>query len=127
MTRYYFPATRAHHAFCMAADFGMRFERRNGLWSLEGLKDIDAASDYRIYVHPESVGLLEPQDLDILHRTNGYCQTVGVHIGIPKTLAQLADGAVIIQRNGLPFYWPESEVGPSSSGLPPFRPGCEGL
>jgi hypothetical protein len=64
----------------------------------------------KLYIHPDSLHLLEPQELDILHRTNGYCQTVGVHIGIPKTLAQIAAGGVIIQRNGVAFHWPEQEA-----------------
>jgi hypothetical protein len=107
--RYFFPACRAHHAYCMAVDFGMKFCNSRGETLL--LEAIIRDSQYeRFYVHPGSVGLMEPQDLDILYRTNGYCQTVGVHIGIPKTLAQLAAGAVIIQRDGKPFFWPEEDA-----------------
>lgn len=67
-------------------------------------KDPDSS---KLYIHPDSLHLLEPQDLDLLFRTNGFCQTVGVHIGIPKTKAQIEAGGCIIQRNGKSFIWPE--------------------
>jgi hypothetical protein len=35
-TRYYYPASRAHHAYCMALDFGMEFEKRFGKWDRMG-------------------------------------------------------------------------------------------
>ena len=43
MKRAFYPASRAHHAFSMAIDFGMRFKMRNGFWSLEGLALMDRA------------------------------------------------------------------------------------
>jgi len=61
------------------------------------------------YIHPDSLPLLEPQDLDIIYRTNGFCQTVGVHIGFPKAKAQIEAGGCIIMRNGDAFMWPETE------------------
>lgn len=111
--RYFYPPSRGHHAACMAIDFGMQFTEWR--WDADRFcfaptTANDDEPDERLYIHPDSLHLMEPQELDILYRTNGYCQTVGVHIGVPKTVAQLAAGAVIIQRNGLAFHWPESEA-----------------
>jgi hypothetical protein len=64
--------------------------------------------------------LLEPQDLDILHRTNGYCQTVGMHIGFPKAVAQIAAGGVIIQKKGKPPRRPDLVLSCLLSVIPLF-------
>lgn len=54
MTRYFYPASRAHHALCMALDFSMQFQKRFGIWDTEGLMHLRGASLYKIYLTPES-------------------------------------------------------------------------
>src|SRR4051794_30555018 len=65
MTRYFYPASRAHHAYAMALDFGMRFKKRDGLWATESLPEIRGAS-YQIEVADESLDLLLPRAGDVI-------------------------------------------------------------
>lgn len=116
-TRYYYPASRAHHAYCMALDLGMEFETRSGKWSLEGLKHINPASIYRIYIHPESLHLLEPIPGDLVQVMGnvGYLPTgEGFSEKYALRMARAnchpyATGRIIL-RNGIAFHWPESEA-----------------
>lgn len=58
MPRYFFPASRAHHAYVMARDFGLEFERRFGKWEPAALLHLSGTADYRIYVHPDCTHIL---------------------------------------------------------------------
>lgn len=106
MTRFFYPACRAHHAYCMALDFGMKFEKRNGFWTPDGLLAITGGGGYRISVARESESLLEPQAGDTAqHPMNGNC-----HVLTGSSCFDWfhSSGMKIIQRNGIPFHWPES-------------------
>jgi hypothetical protein len=125
--RFYYPASRAHHAYCMAKDFGMEFERRFGQkWEPESILHIPAASEYRIYVHADSLHLLEPQVGDILNwqtfkgepwwedHLRYIYPPQGTHDVFTVETASLMLrkpelSARIIQRQGLAFHWPEAE------------------
>lgn len=107
--RYYYPASRAHHAYCMAVDFGMEFEMRSGKWSLDGLKNIDPESSYRIYIHPDSLHLLAPNKDDLMRSSGGSLFQFGSGLETYDGFHG-DDEPLIIQRNGIAFMWPESEV-----------------
>lgn len=121
-TTYFYPASRAHHALCMAIDHGFQFVKRDGTyWSLEGIAAIDPASEYRICVAPDSVHLLRPKDGDIgLWRvewhTNAGHEATEIKVGSyasnePYTAKDYRPPMhTVIQRNGKPFHWPEGEV-----------------
>lgn len=119
MTRYFFPASRAHHAYCMARDFGMEFEQRFGKWPVESLPHIDPGSNYRLYVHPDSLHLLEPVVRDVIKQWGSLAGVPIYDIGERngKPCYFMPDGSFnhfdscekIIQRNGIAFHWPESE------------------
>jgi hypothetical protein len=119
MTRYFYPASRAHHAYCMARDFGMEFERRFGKWEPEGLLHIDPASSYRIYVHRDSLHLLDPRKGDVVINPDGCPAWVGARgfyedFGITGEVAWYGirtGAASIATRDGKPFHWPEVEHG----------------
>ena len=123
MPRYYYPASRAHHAYVMAKDFGMEFERRFGKWEPEALLHLTGGSEYRIYVHAESLDLLEIRIgdlLDVVHPN-------GTGSLYEKKFQLVADEGVrltiennwklrypdveyrIIQRQGIAFSMPEVE------------------
>jgi hypothetical protein len=103
----------------MAKDFGMEFERRFGQkWGPEALLHIAGASEYRIYVHADSLGLLEP-------RAGDYARDNHVLIEITEDESDhpcfTAEDAIemkarrtwgvfeILQRDGKPFHWPQIE------------------
>jgi hypothetical protein len=90
-------AYSAHNSHHVVDDWGYR--RRPGCQLLP----ID-----RIYVHPSSMHLLEPDLGDV-------CDYDGEFPG--STIWQMHDHSEpaevfksIIQRNGVPFHWPESEA-----------------
>jgi hypothetical protein len=103
MTRYYYPASRAHHAYCMAKDFGMEFERRFGKWTPEGLLNITQA-DYRIYIHPDSVHLLEYRANDLVEKDllSKQCWFL-----LDPNERHFYEITKIIKRDGKAFHWPE--------------------
>ncbi len=115
--RFYFPASRAHHAYCMAKDFGMEFIRKFEKWEPEGLIHLPSGSGYKIYVHADSLELLEPQVGDTLTNLGAigwrlsaiegdkliFHDGHGIAFGRKKEMQ-------IIQRNGKPFHWPEVEA-----------------
>ena len=102
---WFYSASRRHHAYAMAIDFGMKFEKQNGFWTPEGLLHISGAGGYKIVVAKESLHLLEPQIGDLLELRCG---------GAALLLTTLSENARsgfgrIIQRDGLPFNWPERD------------------
>lgn len=58
------------------------------------------------YIHPDSLHLLNPQVEDIIFNDTSLmgCSQVGICKG------SMENGFRIIQRDGKPFFWPESEV-----------------
>lgn len=129
MTRYFYIDPLA--AAWMAKHFGMKFE--NGIFFEEFLESTEWGTQpgrwiYRgdqefieenkenqshpiwpnkVYIHPDSVKLLEPQIDDLVETTVDFCVDCGAEYGhyfkghypIKK----------IIQRNGIAFMWPEAE------------------
>jgi hypothetical protein len=115
----------------MAKDFGMEFEKRFGKWEPETLVHLTGATGYKLYVHPDSVHLLTPQRGDLvfydnLHGGEAWDEVSAIippdderypYVGTGEPL-MLMDGGEhpyvkelrrIIQRQGTPFFWPESE------------------
>lgn len=108
MKLYFYPASRAHHAYCMALDFGMKFKTtKDSLWEPEGLLHIRGASGYKIMVAEESMHLLESNDETDL-TVNGLTRAVDAN-PVSKEANR------ILQRNGIPFHWPEILREPASA------------
>lgn len=118
MTRFYYPSSRAHHAYSMALDFGMEFEKRFGKWDTDSLLHLSGAIGYRICLHGESVNLLEPREGDLLKVWFSRPACAGplaidyFVLSCPWGEAEFAleyEGHQVLQRNGKPFHWPERE------------------
>lgn len=100
----------------MAKHFGMKFW--NEQHEICVIPLVDAEKDGNIYIHPDSMHLLEPRDNDIVTKVkeDGDWYDVG-HVydkqfrdGNPYGDEQAFEGDErIIQRNGIAFMWPESE------------------
>lgn len=108
----------------MAKYFDMRFTYTEDGWPV-GLLEINWTGDFggkvycqdnedtpdRFYIHPDSIHLLEPQENDltkIIHadgETASYCKVYDLQ----DDRDWLSDVVQIIQRNGIPFMWPECE------------------
>lgn len=102
----------------MAKHFGMRVIWNDWTGSATGdlpLEFDDLVSEIQngfirqFYVHPDSLHLLEPRDGDFF--TKHWSK------GMPSLFTYHTDGGAgfdercrIIQRDGKPFYWPESEA-----------------
>ena len=101
MKRYFYPASRAHHALCMAIDHGFKFVKANGeLWSHEGIAAIDPKINYHFTLCPHTVLLLTPvrsRDLTM----HGVCALADLPIGSGPNS--------ILQRDGKPFAMPDCE------------------
>jgi hypothetical protein len=109
MTRFYYPVSRSHHAFCMAVDFGMEFANRFGKWQRDSLVHLTGATGYKLYVHEDSLGILEPRvgDLGII-----YGNVPAVFDGTAWCVGDSRETSEfdrIIQRDGLPFHYPDQE------------------
>jgi hypothetical protein len=74
----------------------------------------------RFYIHPDNVPLLEPRPGEILIRA-GVEEHVTMHNlflfvhRAPDTehlFESFHESGMIIQRNGLPFHWPQAEQAP---------------
>lgn len=126
MTRYYYTDPLA--AAWMARHFGMRYEspvrtssnpqwdnamfyvNRNGNWH-----------NVEYYIHPDSLHLLEPKEGDLLECNNTNKLLYGICLAFDKLAESvcvesdsghwsIGDSRVkIIQRNNIPFMWPEKE------------------
>lgn len=63
------------------------------------------------YIHPDSVHLLEPRILDVLHQKSNaggvYSDTMQNDSQLEAARSFIKRGAKIIQRSGKPFFWPE--------------------
>ena len=150
MTRRYF-YTDPLAAAWMAKHFGMMFGIRhfdkfvpepiyfNGVWAAAKLVDeiLDFDPDVALYVHPDSLHLLEPKVGDmIMHGSykreqdknpEGWTAVLVTGLlppefeselraesGVTKPLCYAYDEEImichrIIQRDGIAFHWPESE------------------
>jgi hypothetical protein len=71
---------------------------------------LSVSNGKKLYVHPASLSLLEPQVDDIcmcrMHLDDPASEIVPYRIHVPKTKH---DVVAVIQRNGVAFMWPESE------------------
>lgn len=119
MTKYFYTDTLA--AAWMNAHFKMEFEA--GTWeAVHEVSDYGRESvcmygfdDTKIHIHPDSLHLLDPKICDICNvNESGYGIIIGFDLVTQK--AVFANGILgalenikIIQRNGIPFMWPESE------------------
>ena len=63
---FFYRVSRAHHAYSMSIDFGMKFAKRDGFWTPEGLLHLTDAGGYKIEIAEESLGLLEPRVGDLV-------------------------------------------------------------
>jgi hypothetical protein len=109
--RYYYDDPLA--ASWMAKHFGMRFET----WT--GGVPADIGDLGNIYIHPDSLHLLEPQDMDVMEGTGSLDRSFWKMMGVPpedegKSYYDSVP-ARIIQRNGLVFHWPHTEESLSST------------
>jgi hypothetical protein len=117
---YFYPASRAHHAYVMSIDFGMKFRKKSGLWTPEGLLTVTGAGGYKIEIAEESLGLLEPRVGDLVSFVDGHAAKVGnlskrhpetfqVYGGTMTFDTKASRIKTIIQRDGKPFQMPEQE------------------
>jgi hypothetical protein len=105
----------------MAKHFGMRFVNTNNGADI-GLGDIithaQTGNYCHINIHPDSLPLLTPMAGDVLMR-DGLQEHITAH-NIYLFVHRAPDtehlfegfhekGGMIIQRNGLPFHWPQQE------------------
>ena len=96
----------------MAKHFGMKignFMGDNVFGSVEVKAVIDIYADWKFHIHPDSLPLLEPQVGDIIFIAGaGGDSDIAVEFSDPHL--DPANDKQIIQRDGKPFMWPESEV-----------------
>jgi len=89
---------------------GTPYPFEHAMLSAEMWEDAITATCRRVYVHPDSLHLLEPQIDDVcmcrLHLDDLASEIAPFKIHVPNTKH---DVVAIIQRNGIPFHWPESE------------------
>lgn len=96
----------------MAKHFGMRFSGWDAEYVLSDFFCLDdgyeiSERECSYYIHPDSLHLLEPKDGDLLEWDYG-AGVVGYKGGCGE--GQFGDRVrSIIQRNGIPFMWPETE------------------
>ena len=128
MTEHRYFYTDPLAAAWMAKRFGMRFAEWEGrsvrhASSSLPLRDHEAIVVWalgqekpRFEVHTDSLHLLEPDLEDILYHENAcwrvtQCEGDGLWVSRPEAIrALMKDGAKIIQRDGKPFFWPESKA-----------------
>lgn len=103
----------------MTQYFDMKF--RNWRWdnvefNFHPVNEYDDECEF-LYIHPDSLILLEPQDGDTV-QSNGKSDYTGEYADYTKDIYTAGDRSIftwdenskIIQRNGKPFFWPEIEV-----------------
>jgi hypothetical protein len=106
----------------MAIDFGMQFTEWR--WDADRFCFVpttinDDEPDERLYIHPDSLHLLEPQVGDLIKQWGSQAGVpiydIGAMNGKPcyfmpnNSFNYLSSMERIIQRNGIAFHWPESE------------------
>jgi len=94
----------------MAKHFGMKFSSWSPCitYSFEH-NDISCGTKH-FYVHADSLHILEPKVGDLLnHHVHGPYIATEKEMPIPE-LFLAHKGNYIIQRNGIPFMWPEQEA-----------------
>ena len=65
----------------------------------------------RYYVHPGSLHLLKAKPGDVLREPSDFARCVVVSHSLAKLYRREGLGSArIIQRDGKPFFWPESEA-----------------
>lgn len=109
--RYYYTDPLA--ANWMMKHFGMKMQRwtQDGKDILETLEWPNRWSTYwqgKMYIHTDSLHLLEPQDGDYTLLFSHYHDKCGFHV-VKNKLSFGYDLLEIFKRNAIPFMWPESE------------------
>lgn len=117
MMKYFY--TDALAVVWMADKFKMNFSNcdRNEFHSFEGFQnavDDTLRDDGKVYVHPDSLHLLNPKGEDLIKCTVCVCGAPDVgreYYELYKNVNYLSSMkfSLIIQHNGLAFMWPESE------------------
>lgn len=106
MTKYYYTDSLA--AAWMQDKFNMRFCDFDG-----NEVTLNAFGFIRVYIHPDSLHIIYPREGDLVHAYDmsrdvithfilGKAPPVGWHLA-------LIGSYKIIQRNNIPFHWPEVE------------------
>jgi len=93
----------------MAQAFGMRFTIRDGVYvpTWQELASSGNADGY--FIHPDSLPLLKPKNGDICsHHWYSAISDRPILIYRPYE-GQMFAWKEILQRDGKPFHWPESE------------------
>lgn len=112
--RYFYTEPLA--AAWMAKHFGMRLH--DGAFvepTSAPPEEIASWGDGLIYIHPNSLNLLEPQVGDLLRGDEHTIPQIR-YMDVPDSeqmgagVALMRRGFKIIQRNGIAFMWPESEA-----------------
>lgn len=132
MTEKYF-YTDPLAAAWMAKHFGMKLLSGTDLHGLvdAGARFIDCDDTFRelwqhdfsylgnLYIHPDSLPLLESRLGDVLYtRINSGAVSVEEFLSDERASQTgpylISRGGRIIQRNGIPFFWPEKSIPPST-------------
>ena len=128
--RYFYPAEKLLAAAWMAEQYGMVFEPYPKMSVNIGggagdpcWKDITDFSAMNIvtclyeetfieklYLHPGSIHLLEPQMGDLVEHDEGEDDRYAVINYDPALYAERHGIKRIVERGGEPFHWPESEA-----------------
>lgn len=124
MSRWYYTDPLA--AAWMAKHFGMRFSGAfaDGFFEIEARKSplcsmgewFPKGDDFEYYglyyIHPDSLHLLEPKEGDVVEvasNPSGYFSSYSSGMFDNQPYSERDEFFKIIQRNGLPFMWPEQE------------------
>ncbi len=118
MTKYYYDCPL--EAAYMAKNFGMRF-----IAPLNAKFDWKSPDSYmsrnrewilingKLYIHPDSVAMLEPRDDDLCEVVDDdmFCVDCGGVYGYGCDIIERQNKfKKIIQRDGKPFFWPKMEI-----------------
>lgn len=113
--RYYYK--NLHHALLMILDFDMKIQSEDGCnissnFLLRMMIDGGILSNDKLYIHPDSEYLLDPQVGDLVFNFAWQSEFMIKNDNDLLAVNNANKAGVryrIIQRNGLPFMWPEVE------------------
>jgi hypothetical protein len=115
--RYFYPPDRLHHAVCMAIDFGMIFKSTHGqkLLLQNGQFYLPFCDNHcyggPLFIDSGSLPLLEPKVGDVLQEDERPFILHLIGHEIERLAFKDREGERrIIQRDGKPFHWPQSEA-----------------
>lgn len=130
MTKYFYTDPLA--AAWMAKHFGMKIEWSNeDGWQIthlihQSIMGNEKVSIVKLYIHPDSLYLLDPQEGDIVNPSSSWQlayigstilvknmermpNSTFMDINTINDISKKYGDVIIIQRKGIPFMWPESE------------------